>query len=614
MKKTPNRISLAEAARRTGALMRHGDPVPGTAAEHPRLEDITECLFFSPGDGRIWLNDQRMVLMHSRSLGTLRRELIDALGLDRARGLLTRAGYASGARDAQLVRERWPDAELVPTFLAGTRLHALEGVVRVVPVAFEIDPERGHYFGEFLWEHSMEDDEHIHAYGLGTEPACWMQTGYATGYVTGLMGQLVIFREVECRTTGSAQCRVIGRTADAWGDVSDDLRHLQTHDFPGHALVPTPPTAVLGSGALAAEADEPMVGVSSAFKAACHMLHRVAPTKATVLFTGESGVGKEMFANMLHRISPRREQPFVAVNCAAVPETLIESELFGVERGAFTGASVARAGRFERAEGGTLFLDEIGTLSLTSQGKLLRALQQGEVERVGGTRTLKLDVRVIAATNVDLRAAVKAGQFREDLLYRLDVYPIHLPPLRERREDIPLLMSHFLQYYSRLHARPVAGYAPRAVKMLLGYAFPGNIRELQNMVERGVISAEAGGVIDLPHLLRREQLDAGVLLSLSRMGVLRQAEPEAAAPPPAAATPLLDQLAEPGEPGVRLAEIEHQLIAEAIERAKGNLSAAARLLGITRAKLAYRLQQAGQRPAVASRQAAGKSAATSGRR
>jgi two-component system, NtrC family, response regulator HydG len=304
-------------------------------------------------------------------------------------------------------------------------------------------------------------------------------------------------------------------------------------------------------------------------------------------------VGKEMFANMLHRISPRAEAPFVAVNCAAVPETLIESELFGVERGAFTGANVSRAGRFERADRGTLFLDEIGTLSLTSQGKLLRALQQGEIERVGGTSTLKLDVRVIAATNVDLRAAVKAGQFREDLLYRLDVFPIHLPPLRERREDIPLLMSHFLQHYARLHGRRVAGYTTRAVKMLLGYAFPGNIRELQNMVERGVISAEDGGVIGLPHLLRREQIGPAMLLSVNQLGSLKEGglEDPAAAPAatPVAAAPLLDRLANPATGGVCLPDIERDLIRQAVERAQGNLSAAARLLGITRAKLAYRL-------------------------
>ena len=589
MQSIPPRVSLAEVSRATGALMRRGDPVPAEAANQPQLDDITECLFFSPGDGRIWLNDQRMVLMHTSSLGTLRRELIETLGLDRARGLLTRAGYESGARDARLVRERWPDGELVPVFLAGTRLHALEGVVKVEPIEFEIDPERGHYHGEFLWHHSTEDDEHIRAYGIGTEAACWMQTGYATGYVTGLMGRLVVFREVECRSTGASSCRVIGKVAEAWGDVSEDLRHLNAQDFLATSTHGNTPRAVLGSDALADGLGDEMVGVSSAFKAACHMLTRVAPTKATVLFTGESGVGKEMFASTLHRISPRRDKPFVAVNCAAIPENLVESELFGVERGAFTGASSSRPGRFERADGGTLFLDEIGTLSLTSQGKLLRALQQGEVERVGGSRTIKVDVRVIAATNVDLRTEVQAGRFREDLFYRLDVYPIHLPPLRERREDIPLLLSHFLHLYGRVHGRRLLGYAPRAVRALLAYGFPGNIRELQNMVERGVISADEGGVIDLPHMLRKEQLGDAALLSVDAGGALAASRPAADG---RAAPGLFERLVDGGSDGIDLEQVERRLMQEAVQRAGGNLSAAARLLGLTRAQLAYRLRAA----------------------
>ena len=584
MPQFPDRISLAEASRRTGALMHRGEVPPSGG---PELSDLTECLFFAPGDGRIWLNDQRMVLMHTSSIGTLRRELIETLGIDRARGLLTRTGYESGARDARLVRERFPDAELVPTFMAGTRLHALEGVVKVTPVEFEIDPERGHYHGEFLWQHSTEDDEHIAAYGIGTEPACWMQLGYATGYVTGLMGRLVVFREVECRSMGSADCRVIGKVAEAWGDVAEDLRHLNAQDFLATRAHGSAPQAVLGGAALSEGLAEGMVGVSSAFKAACHMLSRVAPTKASVLFTGESGVGKEMFASMLHRISPRRDKPFVAINCAAIPETLVESELFGVERGAFTGATASRPGRFERADGGTLFLDEIGTLSLPSQGKLLRALQQGQIERVGGSRTIAVDVRVVAATNVDLRAEVQAGRFREDLFYRLDVYPIHLPPLRERREDVPLLLSHFLHLYGRQHGRRLLGYAPRAVRALMGYAFPGNIRELQNMVERGVISADEGGVIDLPHMLRKEQLGDEGLLRLGAAGALASGE---AAPTPAAAPSLFERLADPAG-AVSLGAIERQLVQEAVQRCGGNLAAAARSLGISRAQLAYRLQK-----------------------
>jgi transcriptional regulator with GAF, ATPase, and Fis domain len=613
MSSSTSRISLAEVSRQTGAVMRRGEAAPADASEQPRLADITECLFFSPGDGRIWLNDQRMVLVHAASTGTLRRELIDSIGIERARGLLTRAGYESGSRDARLVRARWPDGDVVSTFMAGTRLHALEGVVKVEPVEFEIDVERGHYHGEFIWHHSSEDDAHIDAYGLGTEPACWQQLGYAMGYVTGMLGRLVVFREVECRSMGSPVCRVIGRTAEAWGDVSEDLRHLNTQQFLSTeafgGVRAGAPRAVLGAKGLAEIDDErQMVGVSSAFKSACHMLSRVAPTRATVLFTGESGVGKELFASMLHRISPRKEQPFVALNCAAIPETLIEAELFGVERGAYTGAVATREGRFERANGGTLFLDEIGTLSLVGQGKLLRALQEGEVERVGGTRPIKVDVRVIAATNVDLQAEAKAGRFREDLYYRLAVFPIHLPPLRERRDDIPLLMNYFMHRFGRLHGREVLGFTPRAVKALLDYEFPGNIRELQNMVERGVISADDGGVIDLPHLLRREQLGER-LYSLGAGGALAHAVPaEEPKAEPVAAAPaaLLDLLAAPGEQTVSLEAVERRLMEEAVARAGGNLAAAARLLGLTRAQLAYRMKGAapGRAPARAAKPAA----------
>jgi two-component system response regulator HydG len=338
-----------------------------------------------------------------------------------------------------------------------------------------------------------------------------------------------------------------------------------------------------------------MVGVSSAFKSACHLLSRVAPTQATVLFTGESGVGKELFANMLHRISPRKDKPFIALNCAAIPETLIESELFGVERGAFTGATISRPGRFARAAGGTLFLDEVGTLSLVSQGKLLRALQEGEIERVGGSRTLKVDVRVVAATNVDLHAEVRAGRFREDLFFRLEVFPIHLPPLRERREDIPLLLNHFLHRYSQRHGRRVRGYTHRVVKALLNYDFPGNIRELQNLVERGVINADEGGAIDVPHMLRREQLRDEHTLTIGATGNLASEE---AAPPPAPATSLLARLLEPGQGTISLDDVERRLIDDAVSRADGNLSAAARLLGLTRAQLAYRLKTARRDPAM----------------
>ncbi|WP_341891026.1 sigma-54-dependent Fis family transcriptional regulator [Variovorax sp. YR752] len=591
MSKSP-RISLAEMARQSGAVLRRGDssnfdPSRGLP---PTLADLTESLFFSPGDGRIWMNDQRMLLIHSSAMGHLRRELIDTLGLERARGLLTRAGYVSGARDAQLVRERWPDGDAASVFMAGTRLHALEGVVKVTPLSFEFDIDRGTYEGEFLWEHASEDDEHIGAYGIGTEPACWSQVGYATGYVTSLFGQLVVFREIECRSMGGSVCRVVGRHAAAWGDVSEDLRYLQAQDFRSLAAPDPLPQAAPAEPPLAAAGADPheIVGASSAFASACHQLDRVARTQATVLFTGESGVGKEVFARRLHRVSSRSAQPFVAVNCAAIPETLIESELFGVERGAFTGASVSRPGRFERADGGTLFLDEIGTLSLVSQGKLLRALQESEIERVGGSRTVKVDVRVVAATNVDLQAEVRAGRFREDLFFRLNVYPIHLPPLRDRRDDIPLLMNHFLRREAARHGRRVTGFTPRAVRALLHYGFPGNIRELQNLVERGVISAEEGTPIDVRHMFRREQLSEETLLAIGAHGALA---PRAGDDVPNLLQHLQSTL---GREALPLPELEARLLREAVEAEGGNLSAAARRLGLSRAQLAYRLERSGR--------------------
>jgi two-component system, NtrC family, response regulator HydG len=594
---TGERISLADVARATGAALGRFDTAAVASAMsrfetshvgseiHPTIADISECLFFSPGDGRIWLQDQRMVLLHTDALGALRRELVDTLGTEKARGLFTRAGYVSGARDAQLVRKQWPDAEPQAAAIAGTRLHALEGVVKVELVHASYDPETSDYDGEFLWHNSSEDDEHIAAYGIGGSPACWMQVGYATGYVSTLFGKLIVFREIGCRSMGDPHCRIIGRSADRLEGVEEDLRYLRVRDFVG---MPYPVPAMKRKADLPPASDDTMVGASSAFNAACHLLHRVAPTSAAVLFTGESGVGKEKFATMLHRISPRADQPFIAVNCAALPENLVESELFGVERGAFTGATQSRAGRFERAHGGTLFLDEIGTLSHVAQSKLLRALQEGEIERVGGTRVVKVDVRVIAATNEDLRRAVREGRFREDLFFRLNVFPINLPPLRERRDDVPMLMSHFLQHYCAKHGRNVPGFTQAALRTLLNYDYPGNIRELQNLVERAVIVVPEGELVDVHHVLTSgEKLDKPVLsVRMAGESSGRLGDDGVTASPPA---PVESRAPLAGT----LAEVEEALMRQALAQARGNISAAARKLGITRPQLAYRMKRLG---------------------
>jgi transcriptional regulator with GAF, ATPase, and Fis domain len=233
-----------------------------------------------------------------------------------------------------------------------------------------------------------------------------------------------------------------------------------------------------------------IIGTSASLRSVLSLASKVAPTDATVLVTGETGTGKELVARAIHKRSRRSSRAFVTVNCAAVPRDLIASELFGHEKGAFTGATQRRLGRFESAEGGTIFLDEVGELPAETQIALLRVLQEHEFERVGGTRSLKTNVRVIAATNRDFRTAVTAGTFRSDLFYRLNVFPIDIPPLRERRDDIPLLVEYFIGHFARKAGKTFRGINKKTVDLLLAYSWPGNIRELQNLVERSVIVCE----------------------------------------------------------------------------------------------------------------------------
>ena len=552
----------------------------------PDIHDLAKRLRFAPQQGRIWLDDQRMMLMHVSSLGALRQELIESLGKETARGLITRIGYQAGAADAEMAKKLRSGSSTYDNFLAGPQLVSLEGLVHCEPVSLDIDVGNGRYFGDFHLIDCAEAEAHLASYGIGEEPACWMLVGYACGYTSTFMGRPILWRETECKCTGHAKCRVVGRPAEEWGDDAlDDLRFLQIGDFVRFNPAPTeklPATsrlaAMTGTGP---SNDFGMVGISSGFSTVCHLVKKVAPTEATVLFLGESGVGKEIFSHNLHRLSERAGGPFVAVNCASIPEQLIESELFGVERGAFTGAMVSRPGRFERAHGGTLFLDEIGTLSYTAQGKLLRALQEGEIERVGDSRVRKVDVRVIAATNVDLRAAVKEGTFREDLFYRLNVFPIRVPPLRDRRDDIPLLMNWFMRRSSAKHRKTITGFRERAVDALINYRWPGNVREMENLIERAVILADEGGSLDLCHIFTTGEEVTATTFVVQKDGALLQAHD---------GDDFIDYERGPG--GLpTLADTEAKMLRLALTEAKGNLSLAARLLSISRPTLAYRLKK-----------------------
>jgi two-component system, NtrC family, response regulator HydG len=306
-----------------------------------------------------------------------------------------------------------------------------------------------------------------------------------------------------------------------------------------------------------------MIGASPAFRRLMTLVQQVADSSATVLIQGESGTGKEGVVRAIHDGSPRRSGPFVAVNCAALPETLLESELFGYEKGAFTGAAGAKKGRFELADGGTLFLDEVADLSPVTQPKILRVLQEGEFERVGGTRTIRVDVRIVTATNQDLAQLVKDKRFREDLYYRLNVITVTTPPLRDRREDIRVLAQHFLRLYAAKNNRVLEGFTDEAMGCLEAYRWPGNVRELENVVERAVVLARAGVI------------EAGNLPPNVTERAVTFARTE-----PSGATDTSPDGVFTIRMGTTLDEITHRVMEETLRFAKGNRTVTAKLLGV----------------------------------
>jgi two-component system response regulator HydG len=315
-----------------------------------------------------------------------------------------------------------------------------------------------------------------------------------------------------------------------------------------------------------AGAQQPIVGQSPSLRATLDVIRQAAPSSATVLLLGESGTGKELFARALHEHSPRSPGPFVPINCAAIPETILESELFGYERGAFTGAVQRKEGRIERAQGGTLLLDEVGELTPSVQVKLLRFLQEGEIERLGGTGTIKVECRVVAATNQDLHARVREGKFREDLFYRLNVIQVVLPPLRDRPEDIPLLADHFIARYAAKNGKPIRGLTRAALAALESYPWPGNVRELEHAIERAVVLSRGAEIdeADLPESVRGG-------------GAARAAGIAGATEGRTLTVPL----------GTTMEEIELRVIRETLRQTKGDKNLAAQLLGIA-ARTIYR--------------------------
>jgi DNA-binding NtrC family response regulator len=478
--------------------------------------NLAELLDFRPDQGIIRLHEQRVVILSAAAMGLLRKELIDTLGLETARRLFLRFGYADGYHDAVSLRDRSKWTNPIEGLRTVVVLPRLEGIVRAEIVKIDHDATSGRFEEEVVWYDSYVAEQHVHHYGQSTDPVCWSLIGYTSGYVSACLGQEIYFRENQCLAQGAPTCSAVGRDATSWGDELESIRfdfhgsdlkeeverlqqavHLQLRDLERRERLVTKREReldLLRERVARQAASKHFIAGSTAMQDVLELAARVAPLDTTVLVYGESGTGKEFIVRMIHDQSPRAAGPFVSINCAALTETLLESELFGHVRGAFTGAVRDKAGLFEVAGNGTLFLDEIGEVAPTVQAKLLRALQEREIRRVGAERTIKVNARVIAATNRNLKDAVEKGTFREDLYFRLGAFVIEVPPLRDRREDIPPLVHDFVRRAAGRVKRDVKTVSAEAMTALMNYRWPGNVRELEHAIERAVIVARGTSI------------------------------------------------------------------------------------------------------------------------
>jgi DNA-binding NtrC family response regulator len=488
-----------------------------------RADDLTlDSLFDADPKGGVYhFAGERAVLLDAAALGILRKELIDTLSLAVARGVLYRFGWAHGYRTAEAMKDAFDWESPKEWINAGGRLHRLKGLVTFSPVPRKPEEPPKH-FAQAIWEESYEAEQHLVHFGVASEPVCWTLTGFASGYLTACHGRSIRVVEEACVGKGDPHCLMAGEPEEEWDEATrQSAAALSQRCLEGelervrealHATEGKLKARRRELTRLKVEEEHPgIVAKSPGMKRAFDLASRVARVDSTVLLTGESGSGKEVLAQLIHERSPRAAGPFVAINGAALPESLLESELFGHVRGAFSGAASDRPGLFEAANGGTLFLDEIGEVPLGLQAKLLRALQEREVRRVGENRSRKVDVRVVAATNRDLGKDVETGHFRRDLYYRLRVIEIPIPPLRDRPEDVLPLAKMLLVDAARRTGAKVSGFTPEAARRLLRHRWPGNVRELANAVERAAVLADGSRVDaeDLPDEIVRPGRAAG---------------------------------------------------------------------------------------------------------
>ena len=478
--------------------------------------DHKELLELDPEGGVIRFAGQRALLLDAVAMGLLRKYLVENFGLNAARTVLTQFGFAHGWRMAEAMQSdfKWSSDE--DWRRAGTRIHALEGLFRVEPGSKDPLSREG-----VMLVACYEAEQHLLHFGRADAPMCWTICGLTSGYLSRTVGKEIYVLEDRCMGKGDAACRLFGRTREEWGDErAEELRffkpnHLkQSLDVSLHRVTETLKAAERklrehrrALVRVGRDIEEPLgiVAKSPPMRQLVDLARRLAKVDSTVLITGESGSGKERIARLVHEESTRAAGPFIAVNCGAITETLLESELFGHARGAFTGATQDRPGLFEAANSGTLLLDEVGEVSPGMQIKLLRTLQEREIRRVGENKSRGVDVRVLAATNRELAHGVVGGSFRQDLYYRLKVVELHVPPLRKRRDDVLPLARVLLADAALRMKRKISGLAPAAADQLLRYQWPGNVRELENAMERAVALARGSRVEldDLPEEIRR---------------------------------------------------------------------------------------------------------------
>ncbi len=457
------------------------------------------------GEGKLCFQGRRVVLHDMHAMASFRRDLIEAMGPEHARKILTRFGYYWGHNDAAAMRRVFEWDDLEELLRAGPRLHALQGVARVVVRSLEVSDD-GQTFIEVEWHDTGEAEEHVNELGRSNIPVCWMLCGYASGYASFCVDRDVYFVEQACTACGDAVCRAVGKDRESWGrEIEPHLPYFQIDDIRSTVVRLTEELKRTTENLefvnrRVRDLEEPALTNladvrSKAFQTVLALAARVARFDSSVLLSGETGVGKEVVARQIHQDSDRAHQRFVAVDCSALPETLLESELFGHKAGSFTGAVRNRKGLFEEAEGGTIFLDEIGDVSPAIQVKLLRVLQEHKIRPVGENKERKVDVRVIAASNKDLKAAVREGTFRDDLYYRLRVVELEIPPLRDRPEDIVPLARFLVRRLADRLDLPNLRLDASCLEVLLRHSWPGNVRELENALERAAVMSEQGRIL-----------------------------------------------------------------------------------------------------------------------